>query len=169
MYEGQLLIIVYFHYLSYHNTVKSSYRFSWKEVTFVALAVLEHYPGYFCCESHINLYRHYLRNEHRLGADFLIGHFEARSASACPDPCPLFLHATLYNKTITRHRRETGLSCLALLSGWTAQSGAEVPWGSISKQRYRVPVAIRSGAHAKFSTLYVDWDMSRGRRQGVIF
>lgn len=51
------------------------------------------------------------KNEHWLGADFLIGHFEARSACACGDPCPLFLHAPLYNKTIAQHRRETGLSC----------------------------------------------------------
>lgn len=31
-----------------------------------------------------------------------------------------------------------------------------MPRGSISKQRYRVPVAIRSAAHAKFSTLDAD-------------
>lgn len=41
---------------------------------------------------------------------------------------------------------------------------SEAPAGSISKQRYRVPVAIRSGPHAKFSALYVD-----GAEAGVTF
>lgn len=91
--------------------LKSRHWFSWKEQTFFALPARERYPEHLCCESHVNLHHCYLRNEHWLGADFLIGHFEARSACACGDPCPLFLHARLYNKTIAQHRRETGLSC----------------------------------------------------------
>lgn len=82
-----------------------------KNKLFFTLPAREHYPEHRCCESHVNLHHCYLRNEHWLGADFLIGHFEARSACACGDPCPLFLHAPLYNKTIAQHRRETGLSC----------------------------------------------------------
>lgn len=45
---------------------------------------------------------------------------------------------------------------------------SEVPEGSISKQRYRVPVAISSGTHAKFSTLYVDGDRAKAEGRGYI-
>lgn len=89
-----------------------------------------------------------------------------RNTSACPDLCPLFLHALLYNKTITQHPTGDGSQLLALLSEWAART--EAPRGSISKQRYRVPVAIRSGTHAKFSTLYVDWDGAKAAGRGYV-
>lgn len=43
-----------------------------------------------------------------------------------------------------------------------------MPRGSIGKQRYKVPVAIHSGAHAKFSTLYVDRDGANTEGRGYV-
>lgn len=83
---------------------------------------------------------------------------------ACRDPsASCFLHATPYNKARCSAPTGDGASAARCsLSGWAAAAAAaaerkkevrKAPGGSISKQRYRVPVAIRSGAHAKFSAL----------------
>lgn len=62
-------------------------------------------------------------------------------------------------RPVARRRRETGPQPPARMGNAAAAVAAarktvsKAPRGSISKQRYRVPVAIRSGAHAKFSAL----------------
>lgn len=68
-------------------------------------------------------------------------------------------------RPVARRRRETGPQPPAALirMGSAAAAAAaaaarrkkvrKAPRGIISKQRYSVPVAIRSGAHAKFSAL----------------
>jgi len=68
-----------------------------------------------------------------------------------------------------RTRPSHGTDGRQVSAALTLITWSETPRGSISKQRYRVPAAIRSGAHTKFSTLYVDRDGAKAEGGGLCF
>lgn len=161
------VILELFSYLSQRNAVEPQYWFSSKEITFVALTAWSTTPN-ISKASHMSICYQYTIWEMNIGweqTSWLVI-LKRQVRLHVLTPCPLFLHALLYNETITRHRRETGLSCSHSYQNGLRRS--EAPQGSISKQHYRVPVAIRSGAHAKFSTLYVDWAGAKAEGKGYI-
>lgn len=95
--------------------------------------------------------------------DFLIGHFEARGACACADPCPLLLHAPPYNKSSAAPTGD-GSRLLALLSGW-AEAARRLEEVSVNN-------AIGSRCHTLRRSCKIQHFVcrrSQSRRQGLDF
>lgn len=116
-------------------------------------------------QSHINLRRGAMREMNvvtRSGLpDWSFRSEERVRRVVTPSPIVSFTPGCI-TRPVARRRRETGPQPPAALirMGSAVAAAADrrkkvrkAPRGSISKQRYRVPVAIRSGAHAKFSAL----------------
>lgn len=114
-------------------------------------------------QSHINL-RHGAMREMNVVTRSGLPDWSFRSEErvqrvVTPSPVVSFTLGCI-TRPVACRRRETGpqptaalirMGCVAAAD--RRKEGRKAPRGSISKQRYRVPVAIRSGAHAKFSGL----------------